>query len=122
MPNKIDEFFASSTKLLWIVRACVVGLTFSIAADALVFGVEEQAQFTAGLIAAVASVAIMIGVVAFDMISGRKDITTLSAIGFGLLGGLAVSYLFWSALSPVVRQYLNNLPGAGRGSNPPFNC
>ena len=51
----------------------------------------------------------MIGVVTFDLMSGSKDITTLSAIAFGLLGGLVVSYLFWAALNPIVMQYLTSL-------------
>ena len=42
LPNKFDELFAGSNKLLWIVRACLLGLTFSVAADALVFAMDPN--------------------------------------------------------------------------------
>ncbi len=110
-----DDFFAGSNKLLWIVRLVLLVFTISIASDALVFALEREdgKQFAAGISAALAALVIMGGVVAFDIASGQKDITTLSAIGFGMLGGLAVSYLFWSALRPILMQYLGNLPGGG---------
>jgi uncharacterized protein YacL len=115
LANKFDELFAGSNKLLWIVRFCLLVFTISIATDALVFGLEREdgKGFAVGILAAAASIAIAIGLVIFDVWSGQKDITTLSAVGFGLLGGLAVSYLFWEALKPIVSQYLTGLPAGG---------
>lgn len=114
LATKFNELFAGSTKLLWIVRALLLGLTASIATDAFVYGwVREGNQFAVGIIAAVASVVIAISLIAFDMVAGQKDITTLSSVGFGLLGGLAVSYLFWLALEPIVNQYVAEFPEKG---------
>ena len=117
MATTFSELFGSSNKLIWIVRFLLVVLTIGIATDALVFALEQseqQMQFVLGMVAAFLSMVICIGVICLDITAKHKDITTLSAISFGLLGGLAISWLFWMALQPLIHEYLNTLL-AGRG-------
>jgi uncharacterized protein YacL len=118
LANKFDELFTGSNKLLWIVRFVLIVFSISIATDALVFGLEptggDSRQFLVGIMGAGVSIALAIGLIAFDVVAGQKDITTLSAVGFGLLGGLAVSYLFWQALKPIVSHYLSGFAGGPR--------
>jgi uncharacterized protein YacL len=114
LAKKFEDFFTGSSRLLWAVRFCLLIFTLSIATDAFVFGMDHQGnQRAVGIIVALAGVAAAIGLMAFDVVAGQKDITTLSAIGFGLLGGLAVSFLFWGALEPIVNQYLSSFPEKG---------
>ena len=108
METKYYDLFGGSNKLLWIVRFFLLAFSISIATDALFFGLESDKQFWIGVWAAVASLAICIGTIFLDMSSNDKDITTLSAISFGLMGGLVVSSLFWFALEPIVKIYLGN--------------
>ena len=112
MANRFDELFTGSNKLLWIVRAILLAMTFSIAGDAVVYAIESDNSI--GLFAAIGSLALCIGVIALDMITGNKQITTLSAVGFGLFGGLAISYLVWFALQPIVQEYLKAVPNGVR--------
>src|SRR6185369_12654214 len=44
---------------------------------------------------------------AFDLITKSKEITTISAIYFGLLLGFLIGGLFWTAVEPLVQQYLS---------------
>lgn len=108
MDTKFSDLFAGSNKLLWIVRAVLLAMTISIAGDAIVYGIEHQ--FSVGLIAALLSIGLCVGTITLDMITGNKQITTLSAVGFGLFAGLGISWLFWFALQPIVREYLRTLP------------
>lgn len=111
MANKFDELFAGSNKLLWIVRFVFVAMTISIMTDALVYAFERETQFSWGVTAAFVSVAICISLIVLDVFIGNKEITTLSAISFGLMIGLAISWLFWAALEPIVDAYLRGTPG-----------
>jgi uncharacterized protein YacL len=119
LATTFSELFGGSNKLIWIVRFLLVVLTIGIATDALVFALEQSAQqiqFVLGIVAALLSLVICIAVICLDITTKNKDITTLSAISFGLLGGLAISWLFWMALQPIIHEYLNSLPDlAGRG-------
>jgi uncharacterized protein YacL len=119
LTTTFSELFGGSNKLIWIVRFLLVVLTIGIATDALVFALDQsgqQIQFVLGIVAALLSLGICIGVICLDITTKNKDITTLSAISFGLLGGLAISWLFWMALQPIIHEYLNTLPDlAGRG-------
>jgi uncharacterized protein YacL len=62
-----------------------------------------------GIVAALFSIVLCIGVICLDITTKNKDITTLSAISFGLLGGLAISWLFGMALRPITQEYLKTL-------------
>jgi uncharacterized protein YacL len=119
LATKFTELFGGSNKLIWIVRLILFALTIGIATDALMFALERddaRAQFFLGIVAAVIAIVGCIAVIFLDITTKDKDITTLSAVSFGLLGGLAISWLFWMALQPIVHEYLGNIPDmAGRG-------
>ena len=113
--TRFSELFAGSNKLLWIVRFLFFVLTIGITTDSLIFALErdDRAQFFLGLFAAGLTVAFAIAVVIIDLSTKNKDITTLSSVSFGLLGGLAISGLFWAALQPIVHEYIPDLGGRG---------
>ncbi len=113
MANKLDELFGGSNRLLWIVRAVFIALTIGIVTDALYIAYDKQTLFYWGVGAALLSVVVCISLIVFDLFTGNKEITTLSAIGFGLMGGLAISSLFWTALEPIVTAYAANIPDHG---------
>ena len=111
METKFNELFGGSNKLLWIIRFILLAMIISIATDALVFGLDrrvgdESSQLTLGVMAAIVSVFLFIATIWLDLRTKNKDITTISAVGFGLLGGLAVSGLFWIALEPILHEYM----------------
>ena len=85
--------------MLWIARFLYLAMTISIATDALVYGLEKQngTQFTLGILAAILTLALGVGVIVLDAITKNKEITTLSAIYFGLLLGFLVGSLFWAS-------------------------
>ncbi|MBI3822587.1 MAG: TRAM domain-containing protein [Planctomycetes bacterium] len=62
-----------------------------------------------------------VGALSLDSATKEKDITTLSAVAFGLLGGLAIGWLSWLAIQPILNQYLTSMgihvdgPGSDRG-------
>ena len=108
MSNKFDELFAGSKKLLWLARFLVFALTASIAADALVFGMDHE-RYALGIILAVIIVAACVGVILIDLLTRNKEITTFSAVYFGLLLGALMGSFFWTAIEPIVHQYLVQL-------------
>ena len=108
MANKFDELFAGPKKLLWLARFLVFALTASIAADALVFGIERE-RYTLGMILALLIIAASMGVLLIDLLTRNKEITTFSAIYFGLLLGALMGSFFWTAMEPIVHQYLVQL-------------
>jgi uncharacterized protein YacL len=87
-------------------------MTISIVTDALVYAYDKDTQFYWGVAAAVGCIAVCIGFILLDVFTGNKEITTLSAVSFGLMIGLAISWLFWTALEPIIQVYLS-----GSGSN-----
>jgi uncharacterized protein YacL len=109
LKSTFDELFGGSNRLIWIVRVVLLFLTISVATDALIFALDnlnKAPQFWLGLFGAGVCLFICFSAVFLDVKSKNKDITTLSAVGFGLMAGLAISSLFWVALEPVANIYL----------------
>lgn len=50
------------------------------------------------------SVLLSLGIIAVDIFTPRKQIEVISAIYFGLLVGILLSYILWIALSPLIPQ------------------
>jgi uncharacterized protein YacL len=111
MDTKIlDVPFAAPNRLLWIVRVIFLFTAISIAGDAVGFAVDNQRNTTAyylGLITAVLTLVACVGVMVLDALMTNKEITTLSAIYFGLLLGFLIGSLFWQAVQPILHEYLN---------------
>jgi uncharacterized protein YacL len=92
-------------------------LTILIMTDALEYTFDSDRNFRWGLATAALCVVTCVIFILVDIFSGNKEITTLSAISFGLMIGLAISWLFWSALAPVAKQYIDRIDATGRVSN-----
>ncbi len=86
--------------LLWVLRGCfgllVVGIATGVA-----LGIESTSSITR-LIAFAAVLFAGAAVVTVDLSVRKKQITTISAVYFGLLLGLLLGTLFWIALKPFV--------------------
>ena len=111
MPSKFDELFGGSKRLLWIVRAVLIAMTIGIMTDSLVYALEPNGNFNWGMTSAMVTLGFTIGFVVFDIFTGNKEITSLSAITFGLMIGLAISWLLWTALEPIFTVYLQGADG-----------
>jgi uncharacterized protein YacL len=113
LANTFDSIFAGSNKLLWIVRILFLFMVVSIAGDLFIFAMDSTTPdrtatpgFIVGIVACGLTIAICIGVMSLDAFTRNKEITTLSAIYFGLLLGFLIGNLFWYALQPLVASYL----------------
>src|SRR5436309_10928716 len=90
--------------LLWLLRGVFVALIICMATFALVYlgNPEHKYDTRMGIIAFVAILAVGVGIVVGDIFIRNKQITTISAVYFGLLLGLLLGALFATALEPIV--------------------
>ncbi|GIW81150.1 MAG: PIN/TRAM domain-containing protein [Gemmatales bacterium] len=95
--------------LVLILRGLFGALIIGLATSALVL---EGAQGGLGL--AVFTVVMLVGIaaVAIDIFVKNKQITTISAVYFGLLLGFLLGHLFSLALEPLIQHYLPTNPEA----------
>ncbi len=92
--------------LLLILRGLFTALVIAIATGFL-YHYDMEKKFELGL--AAFSLILLLGVlvVSGDLLAKDKQITTISAIYFGLLMGFLLGALFWMALQPLMTMYLN---------------
>ncbi len=114
MATNFTEMFQTSSKLLWVARALLVIVTISIMTDAAVFSVEISSGVGVGL--AAVTFLLAVAVLAMDIFTKSKEITTLSAVYFGLLLGFMLGSLFWRALEPLFKQYMVMALGGPTGA------
>jgi uncharacterized protein YacL len=97
----------SGNVLLLILRGAFGAGVIGIATAAL-FYFDAIRQFEVGL--GIFAGVLLLGflVVAFDTAVKDKQITTISALYFGLLLGFLLGSLFWAALEPLVRDWLRS--------------
>lgn len=87
---------------MWIVRIAFLILTFGLAGQALVqFDFILPGYISATLIAAI-GISILLG----DLLVRNKQITTISAVYFGLLMGFLLGQLLTTALKPFIEGFL----------------
>jgi uncharacterized protein YacL len=86
---------------LWFLRGCFFALLIGMATGVLVY-LESQSQNVLGIVVFTVMMILGIAVVAIDLFAPNKQITTLSAIYFGLLLGLLIGSLFSTALDPFI--------------------
>lgn len=99
-----NALFTPSTRaLLWTVRLFFLCLTIGIATGALFY--LERTDLVAGVTNFFLILAVGLGVILGDIITRDKQITTISAVYFGLLLGFLLSTLFWAALEPIIKAY-----------------
>lgn len=91
--------------LIRILRGLFFALVIGLATSAALAFSDESYRFT-GVVIFVGVLALGVGVIAVDAYTPNKQITTISAIYFGLLIGLLLGTLFSTALEPVVRDYI----------------
>jgi uncharacterized protein YacL len=124
-----DEFGlgpSSVNVVLWVLRGCFGAIMIGIGWIAFQFFIrEEQGDPMGGIIAFVAILGAAFLVVTTDLLVRNKQITTISAVYFGLLMGLLLGSLFSMALEPIVPQDWVapktehvRLPGTVGGGNP----
>ncbi len=109
MTTAFDQTLGGANRLLWIVRIVFVIMTVSISGDSVIFALDGKTggvQFWLGISTAVLALGVSLGVIVLDAQTKAKEITTLSAIYFGLLLGFLIGQLFWAALEHLVQSYL----------------
>src|SRR5262249_30569394 len=95
---------------LWLLRGVFGILVLGLATSALVAGYRHDFDPLAGF---VVILAIGILTLALDLSVPNKQITTISAVYFGLLLGFLLGTLFWTALEPFIGEPLKaRIPGA----------
>lgn len=87
--------------LLWLLRVAYAVLVVGMAVISVGFFVEQK-NFLGAALAPLAIVAIGAVVLLTDVREKQKQITTVSAVYFGLLLGLLLGYLFSIALVPIL--------------------
>jgi len=95
--------------LLWTLRGCYGALILGTGLFVLETFSKADA-FATGLVAFAAIVAIGALVLVTDILVRNKQITTISAIYFGLLLGLLLGTIFTTAAEPFLADYLNGKP------------
>jgi uncharacterized protein YacL len=92
----------SGKLLLLILRGCFIAVVIGLATGA--------AMTPLGVWGFLSIIIIGLAVVSIDMLVHNKQITTISAVYFGLLMGFLLGSLFWSALEPLLAEVMKNTP------------
>ncbi len=99
----IRNFFT----VLWLLRvlflACIVGIGSSV-----LFQSISELDTARGVVNFFILVGAALVVVVFDLLLPNKQITTISALYFGILLGFLLGSLFWQAILPILDIYLEN--------------
>ncbi len=101
--KSVEIFGSPSHAILWVFRGAFVALSIGIATSALV---HFESSLETGLLSFAAVLALSLLVVFGDALAKNKQITTISAVFFGLLMGFLMADLFWRALDPILGGYL----------------
>jgi uncharacterized protein YacL len=106
----------SSNLVLWMLRGCfgaiIIGMAW-VAFEHFMSGPRPDS--TRGIQAFVAILGIGFIVLASDLLIRNKQITTISAVYFGLLLGLLLGTLFSMALEPMVTDWAGRNPEVSQG-------
>src|SRR5438105_14758214 len=98
---------SSGTVLLWLLRGCfgvlVIGLALFIYNR-----LESQVGYVEAALTGALIVALGLFVVVIDVSVRNKQITTISAVYFGLLLGMLLGQLFSAALKPYVDDWIRD--------------
>lgn len=95
--------------LLWIVRGCFIALTLGVS----LYAIQnfEPTTPTSTIVLTFIGILLVGGaVLATDMMIRDKQITTISAIYFGLLLGLLLGTILSSALEPFLSDWIRQVP------------
>src|SRR5262249_18684040 len=99
----------SGSILLIVLRGCFLAVMIGIATAALFyFDKPNELGFAFGLVTFCGVLVLGLVVVGVDILVKNKQITTISAIYFGLLMGFMLGSLFWIAVEPIANAYFKN--------------
>ena len=97
-------FGSPSKAILWLLRGVFVALSIGVATSMMVYFDQMDSSLASfGLVLLVS-----LAVVALDIMAKNKQITTISAVFFGLLMGFLLADFFWRALDPIMNFYISN--------------
>ena len=99
--------------LLWILRGCFVALMLGVALITL-DNYAGSLQFTRGYLIAAGVIALAAAILFADFKLKNKEITTISAVYFGLLLGLLLGTFFSAALDPFLGEWSKDVPQEGK--------
>jgi uncharacterized protein YacL len=99
---------SSGNLLLLLLRGTFAVLVIGMAYLALDYFTSRGRDFTGGLLAFLGVLLLGFGVLAADILTRNKQITTVSAIYFGLLLGLLLASLFLTALEPFLADWIRD--------------
>ena len=85
---------------LLILRVCFICVAAGIATLFLNIGLSGPSYLPYLIICG--TVLLALGVIAIDIFTPRKQIEVISAVYFGLLVGVLLTYVLWVALSPLI--------------------
>src|SRR5262245_12986875 len=91
--------------LTLVVRGVYAALIIRIATGVLYYYGRTNVLF--GLLLFGCILLVGVAVLVLDALSKNKQITTISAVFFGLLMGFFLSDLFWTALDPIITRNLD---------------
>jgi uncharacterized protein YacL len=93
----------SGNMLLWLLRGCFIAIVIGLGTGVLSYFLSKEKTLL-GLLAFAGIILVGLAVVSIDLLVRNKQITTISAVYFGLLMGFLLGTLFWSALEPLVKE------------------
>lgn len=99
----------STSFFLWILRAAFFVLALGVAVGSFNYFnekvVDSQRHPTHGIISFSAILLLALVMITLDLLTPNKQITTISALYFGLVMGFFLSHLFWNTMEPLFLQY-----------------
>ncbi len=107
--SRTADFIAaprSGAILLLLLRGAFLALLIGLASGGLTY-YDQQGYFYYGAGLFLVIVAIGLAVLGGDILARHKQITTISAVYFGLLMGFLLGSLLWGALEPVLIGYID---------------
>jgi uncharacterized protein YacL len=103
--NRFDAPSRADNLLVWLLRGSF-GVVIIGMAVVVFNALQPQTGFTASLISFIAILATGVVVVCMDLGVRNKQITTISAVYFGLLLGLLLGTIFSTALEPFIKDWV----------------
>jgi uncharacterized protein YacL len=105
LATRFENWFGGSGRYLtWVLRAVFFALVIGIATNVLVYYVDWQPLV--GILGFFGILATGTLIIVGDHFIKNKEITTISAVYFGLLMGFLLGWLFWEGLKPVFAGYM----------------
>src|SRR5262245_56168679 len=96
----------SRSVFLLDLRGMFFALLIGIATASLFFYVDND-RIIVGILSFLSVLLVGAAVVGVDLLARNKQITTISAIYFGLLLGFLLGYLLWIPVEPMLTSYLD---------------